>query len=97
MSDSQISAYISETTKEQVERYAEAHGVKKGHLVEEALLHHLLALRELPQDIVIPPRLTVSPPAFATVARLVKKPRPATKALRSLVIGKRVGKEPSGW
>jgi hypothetical protein len=47
MAETQISAYISETTKEQVERYAQAHGVKKGHLVEEALLHHLQALRDL--------------------------------------------------
>ena len=34
-----------------VERYTEARGVKKGHLIEEALLHHLQALRELPADI----------------------------------------------
>jgi hypothetical protein len=50
MADTQISAYISEATKQEVERYANAHGVKKGHLVEEALLHHLQALRELPAD-----------------------------------------------
>lgn len=30
MTESQISAFISEETKEQVERYADAHGVKKG-------------------------------------------------------------------
>jgi hypothetical protein len=29
MAETQISAYISETTKAQVERYAETHGVKK--------------------------------------------------------------------
>ena len=44
MADTQISAHVSDTTKELVERYVEAHGVKKGHLIEEALLHHLLAL-----------------------------------------------------
>jgi hypothetical protein len=60
MADSRISAYISEAAKLQVRRYAEAHGVKKGCLVEAALLHHLQALRELPADIVIPPRLTVT-------------------------------------
>lgn len=97
MSGTQISAYISEATKRQVERYAEAHGVKKGHLVEEALLHHLQALRELPADIVIPPRLTLTPESLARVAGLVKKARRPTKALRDLMSGRRVGNEPEDW
>lgn len=88
MAETQISAYISAATKQQVERYAEAHGVKKGHLVEEALLHHLQALRELPADIVIPPRLTVTGASFEAVAGLVKKPRKPTKAMRDLMAGK---------
>jgi hypothetical protein len=90
MADTQISAYISETTKKEVERYAQAHGVKKGHLVEEALLHHLQALRDLPADIVIPPRLTVTPASFETITLRVKKPRKPTKALQDLMTGKRV-------
>lgn len=92
--DTQISAYISAATKEKVERYAEAHGVKKGHLVEEALLHHLQALSELPPDVVIPPRLTVSSKSFLEVARLAKKPRKPTSALRALLAGKRLDGEP---
>lgn len=94
MADTQISAYISEATKQQVERYAEAHGVKKGYLLEEALLHHLQALRELPADIVIPPRLTLTAQSFETVARLVKNPRKPTRSLRALMGGKRVRGEP---
>jgi hypothetical protein len=93
MADTQISAYISEATKQQVERYAEAHGVKKGYLIEEALLHHLQALRELPADIVIPPRLTVTRESFEVVTELVKKPRKPTKALRDLMAGKPVAGE----
>ena len=94
MAETQISAYISEATKDKVERYAEAHGVKKGHLVEEALLHHLQALRELPADIVIPPRIIVTADSFEKVAELVKKPRKPTKALRDLMAGKPVTSEP---
>ena len=45
MSDTQISAFISKETRDKVERYADAHGLKKGALVEQALLHHLQALR----------------------------------------------------
>lgn len=91
MSEKQISAYISDATKREVERYAEAHGVKKGRLLEDALLHHLKALRELPPDIVIPPRLIVTTASFEEVSGLVREPRKPKKALRDLMTGKRVG------
>lgn len=97
MSETQISAFISQTTKRQVERYAEAHGVKKGHLIEEALLHHLQALRELPADIVIPPQLVLTPKSLARVVKLVKNPRKPNKALRDLMAGKPVPNEPEDW
>ena len=87
MADTQISAYISDTTRDEVERYVEAHGVKKGSLVEQALLHHLQALRELPQDIVIPPRLRVTSRSFSEVVDLVKNPRKPTAALKQLMSG----------
>ena len=88
MAETQISAYISEETKEQVERFAGRHGVKKGALVEQALLHHLKALRELPADIIIPPRLELSEASFAKVVALTAKPRKPAKALRALMSGK---------
>jgi len=94
MAETQISAYISEATKDKVERYAEAHGVKKGNLVEEALLHHLQALRELPADVVIPPRIIVTADSFEKVGALVKEPRKPSKALRDLMAGKPVTGEP---
>ncbi len=89
MADTQISAHISEETKAQIERYADAHGVKKGALVEQALLHHLQALRELPADLIIPPRLELSETSFARAAKLIAKPRRPTKALREMMAGKR--------
>jgi hypothetical protein len=88
MAETQISAYISEATRRQMEVYAEAHGIKKGYLVEQALLHHLQALRELPADIVIPPRLVVAASSFEEVARAVKAPRAPTEALRDLLAGR---------
>jgi hypothetical protein len=94
MADTQISAHISEETREQVERYAGAHGMKKGALVEQALLHHLRALRELPADIIIPPRLELSERSFADVARLTAKARKPTKALRTLMAGKSARNDP---
>lgn len=89
MTETQISAHISEETKERIERYADAHGVKKGALVEQALLHHLQALRELPSDLIIPPRLELTEPSFLQAAELASKPRRPAKALRELMTGKR--------
>ena len=80
----QISAFISDTTKSLVEEYADSHGVKKGRLVEEALLHHLQALQTLPADIIIPPRLVVTAESGEAVLTRVEKPRRPTKAMRQL-------------
>lgn len=95
MPDTQISAFISTDTKRLVEQYVEAHGVKKGHLIEQALLHHLQALRELPLDLVIPARLVVTPRTLEAVAKArLKKP---TKAMRDLLRGRPVAGEPAEW
>jgi hypothetical protein len=51
-------------------------------------------LRELPADIVIPPRITVTSESFEVVAELIKKPRRPTRALRDLMAGRPVDGEP---
>lgn len=80
----QISAYISKTTKSLVEEYTEHHGVKKAHLVEEALLHHIQALREVPVDLLVPPRVLVSRDTGAAILDKIERPRKPTKAMREL-------------
>lgn len=85
MADAQVSAYLSEQTREQLERYAKAHGLKKGHLVEEAIKHHLQALRELPADIIIPPALELTADAFERVTQRLAKPRKPTAAMTELM------------
>lgn len=78
----QISAYISDDTRDQIERYTRSTGVKKNHLVEEALRHHLLALRELPADIVVHPRIVVShASALAILKQRASKPTARLRAL----------------
>jgi hypothetical protein len=39
--ETQISAQISETTRDLIEKHVRQTGVRKGHLVEQALLHYL--------------------------------------------------------
>lgn len=94
MSDTQISAFISTDTKRLVEQYVEAHGVKKGHLIEQALLHHLQALRELPADLIVPAKLVVTSRSLEAIADARAKP---TRALRALMSGKPVAGEPADW
>jgi len=64
--------------------HTEARGVKKGHLIEEALLHHLQALRELPADIIIPSRIIVDEQTAKTLQERVENPRNPTKAMEEL-------------
>ena len=59
MAETQISAYISDDAKAALETYVKQRGVKKAYVIEEALLHHLQALREIPEDVIIPARLVL--------------------------------------
>ena len=82
--DSQISAVISEATKELLERHVRATGVKKGYLVEQALRHHLQALQELPADVIVHPKLVVTRKSGTALLKEVEKAKP-TEALRDLL------------
>ena len=82
--DTQISAQISETTRELMEKHVRKTGVKKGHLVEQALQHYLLALEELPAEYVIHPRIVVSRKTGEEMLRQAESAKP-TPALRKLM------------
>jgi hypothetical protein len=82
--ETQISAQISEATRELMEKYVRRTGIKKGHLVEQALLHHLQALEELPAEYIIHPRLVVSRKTGEEMLRKAESPNPAP-ALRELM------------
>jgi uncharacterized protein (DUF1778 family) len=84
---SQISATISEATKERLDRFAESHGLRKNFIVEQALLFFMEARRELPDEALVPARLVVEDEAFDRIAELVSRPPAPTEALRELVRG----------
>lgn len=91
MSDvTQISAFISTTTRDRLERYTEARGLKKGAVIEAALLHHLQALDELPPDLIVPARLVLTPESFERVALAVRSPPPPSEAMKALMSGQPV-------
>ena len=80
----QVSAYISKETKAQVEAYVKSRGVKKGYLIEAALQHHLQALREIPEDLIIASRLVLTSEAMAQVAKRIAQEDQPTEALKAL-------------
>ena len=71
---SQISATVSEATKERLERFVESRGLKKNFVVEQALLYFIEARTELPDEALVPARLVLDDAAvrcFVDVARVV--------------------------
>jgi len=82
--ETQISAQISVTTRTLMENHVRKTGIKKGHLVEQALLHHLQALDELPAEYIIHPRIVVERRTAEKMLRKAEQTRP-TPALRKLM------------
>jgi hypothetical protein len=82
--ETQISALISQTTRARLEKHVRATGLKKGYLVEQALLHHLQALDEVPSEYVVHPRLVVTRQSGEQVLKELQAGKP-TSALRKLM------------
>lgn len=88
MSDqSQISATISEATKDRLDRFTESHGLKKNFVVEQALLFFMEARRALPDEALIPARILLDDKVFDRVAELLENPPAPTSPLRDLMRG----------
>ncbi len=84
--ETQISALVSESTRELLEKHVRMTGVKKGHLVEQALRQRLQALQELPADVIVHPKLVVSRDTGKKILKQLRDAKP-TKALRDLLRG----------
>lgn len=83
--ETQISAVVSRATSDLLDQHVRATGVKKGHLVEQALRHHLRALQELPADAIVHPKLVVTRRS-GQILKQIEKGKPS-RALRSLLRG----------
>jgi hypothetical protein len=82
--EKQISAIVSRATSDMLERHVRASGVKKGHLVEQALHHYLVALESLPADAIVNPRLVVAQRVGKLILAQARSGKPK-KALRDLM------------
>jgi uncharacterized protein (DUF1778 family) len=83
----QISAHISEETRSQIEVFVRRRGITKARLIEDALQHHLAALREIPDEVVIPTRLVLTQESFADVVEAIESQAEPNEALRELMCG----------
>lgn len=81
----QVSAYISDETKENMEHYSEMYGIKKGYLIENAISHYLQAMYEIPEEFVIPTNIHLTKDSFEKVADSIEKPPAPTKKLVELM------------
>lgn len=87
VSQVQISAYVSEETRALLDQAADAHGLKKGYVIEEALVHYLHALRELPADVLVPSHIVLTESSARSVVDALAHPRRPTEAMRALMAG----------
>lgn len=89
MSQSQISATVSDTTKELLDRFVRGHGLKKNFVIEQALLYYMEARKQLPDDAFIPGRLILDESTFDEVVRCLESAAHPNEKLRELLRGQR--------
>ena len=79
----QLSMPITRATREMLDRYSKRTGIKKGHLVEEALRSYLIAHEGLPLDVVVPSTLVIDAASGKKFVRELRgtKPNAALKKL----------------
>lgn len=82
--DIQISAFVSKITKDLLDKHVRATGMKKSHVIETALRHHLQALQEIPTDIILHLKIVVSRRSGEEILSHMASPKPAPE-LRKLM------------
>lgn len=85
--DTQISAYISDETRQRLDMFVRETGVKKARVIEDALNYHLDALQELPADAIIPTRIVLSHESGVRFIEELESDAEPTDALRRLMRG----------
>lgn len=84
MNTAQIHANISPEIRDRLDRFARARGLRKGFVVEQALLHHLSALDNLPQELILPPRIVIGSDAGERVLNRIEGGESPNATMREL-------------
>jgi antitoxin component of RelBE/YafQ-DinJ toxin-antitoxin module len=83
--NAQVSATISTTTKEKLDRFTEELGLKKNFVVEQALLYFMESRRELPDEAFIPARIVVEDDELEQIVKRLEASPAPTSMLRELM------------
>ena len=81
----QISAYISDETKDRLEKYSMTYGVKKAYLIESAINHHLQALHEIPEEFILSTNINITDSSYQNIIDSLNKTSTPTKELEKLL------------
>ncbi len=81
----QLAFELPDKTNAMIESYSQKIGIEKKSFIEEALLRHLQALRELPTDIIIPSKIMLSEEGINEVFYLLENPPEPTEDLKKLM------------
>jgi len=81
----QVSAYISNETKMNLERYSTQNGMKKAFLIENAINHYIQALESIPSEFIVPTNIVLSQESFENVMDMVENSPKPTQALIDLM------------
>jgi hypothetical protein len=80
----QLATNVPTDVTERLERYSRERGVRKQHIVAQALRHYMAALDELPEDVIIPPHMRLTEKSGRALLEQLKNPRSPTPAMRAL-------------
>ena len=81
----QISASVSKQTKKLLDAYTRKRGIKKSFVIEQALLHHLLAAEEIPEQFIVPPVLRVKLDGLKAIIAQLETTGAPTDAMQELM------------
>ena len=81
----QVSAYISDETKENLERYSEVNSINKDFLIENAINYYIQALESIPSEFIVPTNIVLNKELFEWVMEMNENPPEPTQVLIDLM------------
>ncbi len=93
MKEVQISGFVPEDVRDDLERLVKARGLKKSFVLTQALRHHLRALREIPEEFIIPATIVLTNKSFKDLLRQLKSRTRPTAKLRKLMRGEPISED----
>lgn len=70
----QISAQITESTRDRLDQYARETGLKKSRIIEDAIQQHLDAMDSLPEEYAFAGRLVLDDESWEWLASEIERP-----------------------